>query len=301
MTFDSFRTDYQSLAESWKDILTTALNKLFNQEFTISTSVGEDQALKPVVEGLEFPQVWVKFETVGKLTLTHALAMPAMAAGNLFFWMTGTEAPETLEQDQLKSLKEGIDQVINQLIAGQENGYDFELQNLSVELVSEAPADVPETGCSGILTLTTPEIELELKHFVWGYEAAETDDAAEEGSSDMNSLFEEEDVDVHPAEFEGFTNGHHLQPGSNNLDMLLDVEMEVFVELGRKKMLIKDLLKLGKGSVIELDKAAGEPLEIFVNGHKLADGEVVVVDDSFGIRITQIVGNVKENSVSQPA
>jgi len=72
--------------------------------------------------------------------------------------------------------------------------------------------------------------------------------------------------------------------------MLLDVDLEVLVELGRKTMLIKDVLKLGKGSVVELDKAAGEPLGIFVNGKKLAEGEVVVVDDHFGIRISQLAG-----------
>jgi flagellar motor switch protein FliN/FliY len=72
--------------------------------------------------------------------------------------------------------------------------------------------------------------------------------------------------------------------------MLMDVEMEIYVELGKKTMLVKDILKLGKGSVVELEKAAGEPLGIFVNGRKLAEGEVVVVDDHFGIRITQLAG-----------
>ncbi|NOZ74614.1 MAG: flagellar motor switch protein FliN [FCB group bacterium] len=231
------------------------------------------------------------------MTLKHALVIPVMAAGNLFTWMTETDAPETLEEDQLNILKEGIDQIINQVIAGQENGDDFELQNLTVELVTEAPVDIPETGYPGVLKLSTSEFAMDLNHLVWGFSEEVGDDDSEAGTGEMDSLFEEDEVDVHPAEFENFTNGHNHQSGNKNLDMLLDVELEVFVELGRKKMLIKDLLKLGKGSVIELDKAAGEPLEIFVNGRKLADGEVVVVDDAFGIRITQIVGNVQENTL----
>jgi flagellar motor switch protein FliN/FliY len=76
---------------------------------------------------------------------------------------------------------------------------------------------------------------------------------------------------------------------SRRLDMLLDVPLEVNVELGRTRMTIQDLLQLGPGSVIELDKVAGEPLDILVNGRLVARGEAVVVNDKFGIRITDIV------------
>jgi flagellar motor switch protein FliN len=76
---------------------------------------------------------------------------------------------------------------------------------------------------------------------------------------------------------------------SPRLDMLLDVPLEVGVELGRTRMTIQDLLQLGPGSVIELDKVAGEALDILVNGRLVARGEAVVVNDKFGVRITDIV------------
>ena len=76
---------------------------------------------------------------------------------------------------------------------------------------------------------------------------------------------------------------------SRRLDMLLDVPLEVNVELGRTRMTIQDLLQLGPGSVIELDKVAGEALDILINGRLVARGEAVVVNDKFGIRITDIV------------
>ncbi len=76
---------------------------------------------------------------------------------------------------------------------------------------------------------------------------------------------------------------------SRRLDMLLDVPLEVGVELGRTRMTIQDLLQLGPGSVIELDKVAGEALDILVNGRLVARGEAVVVNDKFGVRITDIV------------
>lgn len=76
---------------------------------------------------------------------------------------------------------------------------------------------------------------------------------------------------------------------STNLDFILDIPMEVSVELGRSKMLISDLLQLGQGSVIELTKLAGEPLEVLVNQKLIARGEVVVVNEKFGIRLTDII------------
>jgi flagellar motor switch protein FliN/FliY len=79
------------------------------------------------------------------------------------------------------------------------------------------------------------------------------------------------------------------QPSERRLDLLLDVPLELSVELGRTRMTIQDLLGLGPGSVIELDKIAGEPLDILVNDRLVARGEAVVVNDKFGVRITDIV------------
>jgi flagellar motor switch protein FliN/FliY len=80
-------------------------------------------------------------------------------------------------------------------------------------------------------------------------------------------------------------------PGSGlprGLDMILDIPLDVTVELGRVRMLIKDVLELSAGSIIELDRAAGEPVDLLVNGRLVAKGEVVVIEDNFGIRITEI-------------
>jgi flagellar motor switch protein FliN/FliY len=77
--------------------------------------------------------------------------------------------------------------------------------------------------------------------------------------------------------------------GHQNLDLLLDIPLEITAELGRAKMIINDLLQLGQGSVIELNKLAGEPLEIMVNQKLIARGEVVVVNEKFGIRLTDVI------------
>ncbi len=80
-----------------------------------------------------------------------------------------------------------------------------------------------------------------------------------------------------------------LKKEMRDLDFILDLPLEISVELGRTKLLINDLLQLGQGSVVELNKFAGEPLEILVNNKLIARGEAVVVNEKFGVRITDII------------
>jgi len=77
------------------------------------------------------------------------------------------------------------------------------------------------------------------------------------------------------------------------LDFILDIPLEITVQLGRTRMLINDLLKLGQGSVIELDKAAGATLEILANNRLIAKGDVVVINDKYGIRLTEVISPVE--------
>ncbi|MCU0940886.1 MAG: flagellar motor switch protein FliN [Burkholderiaceae bacterium] len=83
--------------------------------------------------------------------------------------------------------------------------------------------------------------------------------------------------------------GTGLPEGSNDLDLILDIPVALTVELGRTKIPIKHILQLAQGSVIELDALAGEPMDVLVNGCLIAQGEVVVVNEKFGIRLTDIV------------
>ncbi len=84
-------------------------------------------------------------------------------------------------------------------------------------------------------------------------------------------------------------NQGQTQKRERNLDLILDIPLRVTVELGRTKMLVSDLLNLGQGSVIELSKLAGEPMEVHVNDKLVARGEAVVVNEKFGVRLTDII------------
>ncbi|MCS7300696.1 MAG: flagellar motor switch protein FliN [Fimbriimonadales bacterium] len=83
------------------------------------------------------------------------------------------------------------------------------------------------------------------------------------------------------------------EPPERNIDLLLDIPLEVSVELGRVTMLVRELLEVGTGSIVELQKAAGEPVEVLVNGRLIARGEVVVVEDNFAVRITEILSPIE--------
>lgn len=129
-------------------------------------------------------------------------------------------------------------------------------------------------------------------------EAQMTQAMDEEGLSDIGDALDLGDQEVEsPGLAEGpvkplkFPQLHPSDEGidSESIDRLMDVSLNVSVELGRKQMLIKEILGLGPGKIIELDKLAGEPVDLLVNGKLLAKGEVVVVDENFGVRITDLI------------
>ncbi|MEG0386299.1 MAG: flagellar motor switch phosphatase FliY, partial [Solibacillus sp.] len=96
-------------------------------------------------------------------------------------------------------------------------------------------------------------------------------------------------VNVQQAQFTSFESANITQSEARNLNMLLDIPLQVTVELGRTKRSVKEILELSSGSIIELDKLAGEPVDILVNSRLIAKGEVVVIDENFGVRITDIL------------
>lgn len=99
-------------------------------------------------------------------------------------------------------------------------------------------------------------------------------------------------VNVQPIQYQNFDN-EQWASDKESIDMIKDIPLEVTVELGRTKKLIRDILEFGPGTIIELDKLAGEPVDIMVNGKYIAKGEVVVIDESFGVRITDIISASK--------
>ena len=96
-------------------------------------------------------------------------------------------------------------------------------------------------------------------------------------------------LNIQPATFQGFSPDYSTIPGAENIGIIKDVPLEVTVELGRTKKSIAEILDFAPGTIIELDKIAGEPIDVLVNGKFVAKGEVVVIEESFGVRVTEII------------
>jgi flagellar motor switch protein FliN len=115
----------------------------------------------------------------------------------------------------------------------------------------------------------------------WG--AAMAEQSTAESAALQNPTGEQSAV------FTEFSAKNKLNETQNDIDFILDIPVQLTVELGRTKIAIKNLLQLAQGSVVELDGMAGEPMDVLVNGYLIAQGEVVVVNDKFGIRLTDII------------
>lgn len=129
-------------------------------------------------------------------------------------------------------------------------------------------------------------------------DAAEEGGAAAEGEADWGDAMAEQEAGDHAVQtsaaeaqvFSELSGKEAVTPDTeNDIDFILDIPVQLTVELGRTKIAIKNLLQLAQGSVVELDGMAGEPMDVLVNGCLIAQGEVVVVNDKFGIRLTDII------------
>lgn len=116
----------------------------------------------------------------------------------------------------------------------------------------------------------------------WGAALAEQADSEQAAKPGLN---------VHVAEFDALASDNMpvSRDDDQNMDMILDIPVTISMEIGRTKISIRNLLQLNQGSVVELDRLAGEPMDVLVNGTLVAHGEVVVVNEKFGIRLTDVV------------
>ena len=316
MKNEDFNTKLNSRFESIRNTVLEVLSQLFKHEFSVDQTLTGAGEPKQDIEQEVFPKVILRFTTKTPEMVQHVWALPPELILNLYAWMLGNEPDEAVNDEHLQGLKEGVDQIFGQIRAvldGEGIALDVEAIELTVAESMET-INLEETsaqGASAAYSITVAEQNYAVNQYLFADLSSVSDAEDNKALSDaeIDNLLNGEDVDprvnvdadmgeevdVQQVEFGAF--GDNSESGSNgqarNIDMLLDVDLEVLVELGRKTMLVKDVLKLGKGSVVELNKAAGEPLGIFVNGRKLAEGEVVVVDDHFGIRVTQLAGTAE--------
>ncbi len=140
-------------------------------------------------------------------------------------------------------------------------------------------------------TTTSEEVET---HAAAEFESFDSETEEKEETQEEEEKPDPNTVTVQPVQFASFEDLDQVQgPQNQNLNILLDVKLQLSVELGKAELPIKKVLELTKGSIVTLNKAAGEPVELYANGKLIAFGEVVVIEDNFGLRITHITDPVK--------
>ncbi len=278
------------------EIIKQSFNQLFGRDIKLSQKISDETNTIIAISEAEYPRLHISFRSKGKNTLNHLLTMNPTLGLKLFAWMIGDEPDTEFGDEHSEGLQEAASQIFGQIqTAFEAEGNPLKIDEIEIksfDSVEEAIGTIDEEEGSASSYTAEIDDEYDIRHYIWFVESNEVAEDVEKSVEEdiLGNLEEEEEkVNVNPTSFQDFDKEQTSGDDSRNIDMLLDVDLEAVVELGRKSIPIKDVLQLGRGSIIELNKTAGEPLDIFVNNKKLAEGEVVVVDERFGIRITHLI------------
>lgn len=227
------------------------------------------------------------------------LYLPSELGGFLASSMLGEEPSVEFNADeQLEPLQELLAQIMSPYLSELSSieGEQVDASGITVLQSEEAP-EIPEDS-----VVVSYQVTIGQDQQFQMYKTVpdtivpvleSTDDASQPDDLESEPMDGSEGPEMNDAEFQQFSES---EPNGNgaNLDMLMDLEMPITIELGRTKLTIKNILQLRQGSIIELDKLSGDPVDVYINDRKFAEGEVVAVDENFGVRITEIVSPVEK-------
>lgn len=177
--------------------------------------------------------------------------------------------------------------------------YNYFIGTQTPEQAAPAPAPVPATAAAPTQMGTPPQMNMQPNMYMNQGMMPQVGMTPQMGMTQMGmpqmgmpqmgAMPMMQGVNVQPAQFQTFSAESVSAGGGENMGLIMDVPLEVTVELGRTKKAISDILNFSPGTIIELDKIAGEPIDVLVNGKLVARGEVVVIEESFGVRVTEII------------
>jgi len=231
------------------------------------------------------------------------LFLPEQLAAFLVATMVGEEPGEEFNPDEdVEPAEELLAQILSPYLSelSSMEGRQIDTESLKVQYSEDQPQLAAESLLISNQVIIDSETELMFFKLVPEAFAGKLTAEAEGEDNDTAETVEQEaaqtpdePVEMAGAEFQPFQSGEKSGNGAN-IELLMDLEMPITIELGRTRMTIKKILELGQGSIIELDKLSGDPVDVFINDRKFAEGEVVVVDENFGVRITEIVSPVEK-------
>jgi flagellar motor switch protein FliN/FliY len=269
-------------ADAFFEGATPALITVMNRSVGARVTAVEATTPTGLLAQTPLPWVVVKVSYQRGLTGTHALILPLAAALALGHGVLGTADGEELEYTA--ACEDALKELVSQMLSGA----TATLAPLLRRSVSFAPVS---TWLAEDDSAIPPELEGTRRTWVMRAELQSTDGlratailtAGEDLATEIGSITRDAtEPEPEPTPVRGGGD-------ASRLDLILDIALPVTVELGRARMQIQDILKLGPGSVIELEKSAGDPVELYINDRAIARGEVVVIDENFGVRLTSIV------------
>jgi flagellar motor switch protein FliN/FliY len=238
----------------------------------------------------DFPQntVYIKVPFKTGFEGQNLIVLSSQGAAHLADLMLMGEGTSEFDPDEhLDAVQELFDKVMTDFGSKISPNFDrtVEYKKCKATAIELSPSDFQENNWVLIRFQIDAGEKIDMSRLVTWAAAQEYLSEEEESAMDdgVDDFFGGEESDASYAEDE--VNGKQPQ----ELQMLLDIDLPVTIELGRTHMMIKDILKLGPGSIVELDKLSGEPVDLYVNNKKFAQGEVVVIDENFGVRLTEIV------------
>ena len=231
------------------------------------------------------PAVMIQFAFAGQRESLMTILVPTDTAAALYAIVAGEDAE--IDEASLEKLKAPLESIVQGicLAIGNSNGEIVVASDVSIRIGRYArPANMQPSddlirvqvavGVGETIGSLSWAIDPTTAHFVAGLPVASAAQTPAFGA-------------LPP--FGGSRGSAPAEDESHGLDILMDIPLDISVELGRTRLVVKEVVDLGVGSIVEIDKAAGEPVDIMVNGRLVARGEVVVIEDNFGVRITEIL------------
>ncbi len=295
------RSAFAEMMNSVMAAVAPTLGGYLQKDLTISGAVVESRDASQLASELhgEFVQVQMGFNR--GVTGQNLVVLSMKDAGVIASLMMGQEgtAPAELTEAHKSTLQEFISTLLSSAATqlGMKSGLQIGTSPPDLSIVtSSSDLSLPRGGAvkvtyninvGGVLNSQFYHI-LDVQ-LVQALVNAGAPQQQQQQDGDMQQQFQQQQaVDINPVKFPPLS-GSGVPENTQNIGLLMDVQLTLTVELGRTKQLVKDVLGLGEGSIIELDKLAGEPVDLLVNNKLIAKGEVVVIDENFGVRVTDIV------------
>ncbi|MES2202579.1 MAG: flagellar motor switch protein FliN [candidate division FCPU426 bacterium] len=297
---DTQKTALEGALQGAGDSAGSTLSNLLSRKVTLTpagvSSMSPSDLAERYMGGVVHVEAGLSGELKGKALFVFQENIAALMA-DLMIGGDGSNPPDSLSDLHLSAVGEVGNQMASAFCEALGAGLGKKLSAAPGDLASCQAADLAGIAAPLGSNLVASEFAMEVENgpsgtffFLLSPETAAS--LAGSGGSDFTAT----------SQFSGSAGAPVVQPaqmgqlsaggfggGGNNLDLLMDVPLQVTVELGRTQKLVKEVLAMGPGSVVELDKLAGEPVDILVNEKPIAKGEVVVIDENFGIRVTEIL------------